>query len=206
MIEWLMLILLIPVILVPVVLLFGFAGCDLVFRIDPVEPPPTFETALDPEPELIEDRQEPNQCIVQRIEAARLSQGGSLVRITVQRPTNGDLNINALFISHAAETGNPYDSAGAPTAVPGAPFAVTRDPSNGLVELPPVEFTLDPTRALLLAFDIGSAGHVRRSARIDNSNATAFLGPFGEASLSTRSAGYSDRTDRVYIVQRIEVA
>ena len=41
--EWLLLVLLVPAIVVPVVLLFGFAGCDRVFgleHVDPVDPPP----------------------------------------------------------------------------------------------------------------------------------------------------------------------
>src|SRR5690349_5038402 len=41
--EWLLLMLLVPVVVVPVVLLFGFAGCDRVFglqHVDPVDPPP----------------------------------------------------------------------------------------------------------------------------------------------------------------------
>jgi Fibronectin type III domain len=38
--EWLLLLALAPAILVPVVLLFGFAGCDLVFVAEPDPPPP----------------------------------------------------------------------------------------------------------------------------------------------------------------------
>lgn len=37
--EWLLLVVLVPAIVVPVVLLFGFAGCQLVFGLDPIDSP-----------------------------------------------------------------------------------------------------------------------------------------------------------------------
>jgi hypothetical protein len=46
--EWLILLLLVPVIVVPVVLLFGFAGCDKVWGLDEVQPPPPTITAVRP--------------------------------------------------------------------------------------------------------------------------------------------------------------
>ena len=104
MIEWVVLVLLISVIVVPVVLLFGYAGCDVVFGLER----PPFEKAF--EVTLTEDRGLRDRCIVQRIEPVRLFKSGTLVRITVQRPTSADLVINQLFISQAADTGGTWSA------------------------------------------------------------------------------------------------
>lgn len=210
MIEWLALILLIPAILVPLVLLLGFAGCDVVFGLQEVPPPPVFETSF--EAVLTEDRQRPNRCIVQRIES--LGKSGDLVRIAVQRPTNGDLTINELFISQVADAGDPYDSAPDLTRVLSAPVAVPQDPNNGPWELEAVEYPLDHTKPLLLAFDIASAGTVRRAVGVDPAMAVAYVGPLPaapgdppihEASMADRQAGYAEQPI-IYLVQRIDVA
>jgi hypothetical protein len=196
--EWVTLVLLIPAIVVPIVLLFGFAGCDLVFPLNP----PTFEKAF--EATLIENRGHANECLVLRIEPVRLFKSGSRVRITLQRPTDGNLLLRSVFISKAADTGNAYDSADDLTAVRDEPLAVLPDPNQPLLELEPVIYALDATKPLLIAFDIDDPGRVRRSETTASTDAGAFFGPVGEASQTIRSAGYTDR-NRIYLVERIEV-
>lgn len=213
MIEWLALILLIPAILVPLVLLFGFAGCHLVFDLEEVPPPPQFESAF--EYDLTLDRQREKRCIVQRIES--LEKGGSHVRIFVRRHSSGDLTIHHLSISRVADPGNPDDynsDVEDLTPVLSAPVAVPPDPGSGLWELPTVEYDLDPTQPLLLAFDIGQSGAVRCAFGVDPAVAVAFVGPapatggdppLHEAGNAIRQPGYSPE-DRIFLVGRIEVA
>lgn len=195
--EWFALILLIPVVLVPLVLLFGFAGCTVgeearLVRLKVFEKP------------LAEDFDPPARCVVQRIEPARLFNSGTVVRIILQRPTNADLVLNGLYISHAATEGNRYNSAQDPTEVLSEPLVVPKDPGNGLLEVPAVYFPLDKTKTVLLAFDIASSGSVRRSGPVLSEDAAAFFSPLPEASARIRSAGYGSH-DRIYLVQRIEV-
>lgn len=303
--EWVTLVLLIPAIVVPIVLLFGFAGCSILF--DPAKLPiarptivsakaisassirimwdhtgdaatfqvrrtragdvsptplPTSETSLDdtgleegttyiyrvvafrtednkvsePSDEvsastfgrafealapLQQDRQQPERTIVQRIEVVSLSGSGSQVRIILQRPGSGRLVIKNLFISRAADAGNPYDSAGDLTPVLSAELAVLPDPNQPFLELPPVDYAFDRTKPLLLAFDIGrdNANNAestvpRTQGVIPDTAARAFLGPLPpnlqeppihEASVGPRQPGYSSE-DRIYLVRRIEVA
>jgi hypothetical protein len=212
MIEWLALILLVPAILFPIVLLFGFAGCNQIYGLDPVRARENaFETTLG------QDRGRANRCIVQRIEAARLTANGSAVQITVQRPESGILHINSLFVSQAANdtdpAADPYDSAADLTPMPGMPLVLTPDPAQPLVELPEFAYDLDSDRALLIAFDVGEEGRVPRTdATLPDFEATAFLGPLPppppgvpvhEASLPNRQPGYESEA-RVYLVQRID--
>jgi hypothetical protein len=212
MIEWLALILLIPLILVPIVLLFGFAGCNEVFGLEPtILVVNTFETTLG------EERSRANQCIVQRIEQVRLTANGTGVRITVQRPTSGMLLLNSMFISRAADhtdpSADPYDSAEDLTPVLSEPLQLAPDPDKPLMQLPEIDYDLDSTQPLLLAFDIGADGTLPRSDQnVPEADATAYLGPLPpdpqgppihEAGIADRRSGYvSER--RIYLVPRID--
>lgn len=205
MIEWVVLVLLVPVILIPVVLLFGFAGCNWFFGLEETFPAPqkAFEATL------AQDRQRSNLCIVQRIESVRLFASGSPVRITVQRPTTGMLVINSLFISQAADTtdptADPYDSAADLRAVLAAPLQVLPDATQPHLELEPVDYHLDQTKPLLLAFDIGDASVVARSdSNVPDTEARAFFGPLGEAGMNNRSSGYQAET-RIQFITRIDI-
>jgi len=221
MIEWLALILLVPVILVPIVLLFGFAGCTFPHAYPPELPPDEPTPEPTPEPPIFEkafeatltvNEQRENRCIVQRIEPVRLLKSGNEVRITLQRPSAGNLVIKSISISHAADTpgADLYDSAGVPTLVPGAPFLLPTDPGNAAVELMAVSFPLDQTKPLLVAFDIDDPGNVRRSSTGAEADSAAFVGPLRNPPLheaaigDRRSYGYS-REERTYLVQRIDV-
>jgi hypothetical protein len=154
---------------------------------------------------LTGDRQRNSRTIVQRIEPVRLFRGGSRVLITIQRSALGDLVINKLYVSKAADAA--YMSAPDLTAVLEAPVAIPADPANGPFALPPIEYVLDNAAPLLLAFEIGSPGNVHERSPISATEATAFVSPINvfEASQPTRSPGYNVET-RIYLVQRIDVA
>lgn len=203
MLEWLTLALLVPLILVPLVLLYGFAGCDLVF---PLRDSPQITKSF--EATLTEDRNRANRCIVQRIEPVRLSRSGSQVRIVIQRPSTGDLIIVRMYISQAADTGgNPYDSAADLTPIVETPLAVTADAANGLLELDVVPYAFDHTRPVLIAFDVGGSGTIPRGASLAT-EANAFIGPamdplLHEAATLDRQPGYQSES-RIYLIQRID--
>jgi len=210
MIEWLVLVLLIPAILVPVVLLFAFAGCDVFFGLKRLpEEVAVFEPAFTAAFDGV-DRDRKNRTLVVRIEPnIRLSRSGNLVRLTLARPLEGELLIRKLFVSQAADTGDPYDAAGDLTEVISDALALVADPNGSSVVLDPFSYNLDHTKALLLAFDIGNAGNVRAEnvpAEQARSYASAVQDPaIHEASLLDRQAGY-DIEARLYIVEQIEVA
>ena len=96
--------------------------------------------------------------------------------------------------------------------VPGTfPLLLPTDPGNAAFELMPVSFALDRTKPLLLAFDIGEPGNVRRSASMPDAGAIAFVGPLRspplhEAAIGDRRSLVYDRQERTYLVQRIDVS
>jgi len=287
--EWALLVVLIPAIVIPIVLLFGFAGCQLVFPLkdNPVFPgtvsaevgsrsaitvrweytgmeaarfevrrkrsldatfelvsPPAFteseftDTGLDEdtsydfrviaiigseptgpgevtavtfgkvfEATLPAEVAGPNRGVVQRIEPARLARSGSRVQLTLQRPSGGALIINRLSLSHAAAAGDPYDSAGPPALLVDAadPLFIPADPAAGTLELPAIDFALDQTRPLLVAFDVGGVGQVRLLTGVSFSEATTFAAPPGvqEAAIADRQTGYT-AINSITLIQRID--
>jgi hypothetical protein len=200
--EWLILLVIIPAIVVPVVLLLGFAGCDLVFQLNPRPPEPVFEPAFTAT--LTNDQDQTGQTIVQRIEPARLFKGGSQVQITLRSATNGNLVIDKMFISQPVDlgVGDPYDSKDDLTEVITEPVLVLQ---NAAKTLPAINYTLDHTKPLLIIFDVGSPGAVIFAPNVPGTEATAFIGPGGEAAIADRQPAYVVRP-RIYLVERLDVA
>jgi hypothetical protein len=216
MLEWVALIVLAAVVLVPMLLLLGFAGCNQIYGLDPTVPAPqtTFQT------ELGQDVVQRNRTVVQRIEPSRLTAGGSKVTITVQRPATGMLRLLNLFVSRASNVADPnrdpYDSANDLAAVLSTELLLQPDATDPVVELPEFNYALDNTQPLLIAFDIGPEGSVPRTdATIAPFEASAYLGPqpapqqvIHEASLADpdgdRQTGYAMQ-ERIYLVKRIAV-
>jgi hypothetical protein len=291
MMEWVLLVVLIPAIVVPIVLLFGYAGCDLIFKL---EDPKTFvvdlvatvesrssiklswvyigmttarfevsrkrsldatfeivspddltdtgftDTGLDEdtsfdyrvrsidltsgdksdfaeitaatmgkvfETALPIETDGQNRCLVQRIEPTRLARSGARVQLTLQRPAAAPLIINRLSLSHAAASGDPYDSDGQPTLVVDIdePLLIAADPAAGAEVLPAIDFALDQTRPLLVAFDLGAVARVTTQASASPGEATAFASPptTAEAAVADRQPGYT-LLNTIFLVQRID--
>lgn len=102
-------------------------------------------------------------CGVQRLSRKLLTAGGTQVRIVLRGSTTGSLTLDRVTISQAAATGDPFDSAADLTDVASnviiPPNTAVTVPPNG-----PVNYTLDPTIDLLVAFDISNTtgeGNVR---------------------------------------------
>jgi hypothetical protein len=152
-------------------------------------------------------------CMVQRIEPARLRQStlpgdmqtpGARVRITVRGSTAASLTLDRIYISRPAASGDPYDSAG--DLIPVASGVVV--PANAAVALDLIDYDLDRTSPLLIAFDISSnagAGNLRHIAGVPATDATTYFRPATvEASNSSRSPGYLSSAT-IYVVEKIEV-
>jgi hypothetical protein len=217
MLEWLALILLVPLVLLPFVVLFGFAGCDLFF---PLRDPPVFKNTF--EITFTDERNLPNICLIVRIEPDGLSVSGQRVQLVLERPQDGDLNILDIYISQAADSGDPYD---APVTADGSldPIRISLgntgnvdtglllspdpDPANALVTLDPVDFAVDETKPVLIAINIGSSGRIRFRPGVLDSEAQSYRGPTGllEAAQPGRTSGYI-KEGRVHLIRRIEVS
>jgi hypothetical protein len=155
--EWLLLLLLVPAIVVPVVLLVGFAGCVFEHGTSP------FETTFSATGAFTGDGSGwEGYTLVQRIEPAGLNPATGpfvQVKITLFASTVMDASIDRIFISGPASTKD-WDPGNDLTQVPlpNTPFvvsagtSVTLDPVSYQVR-PPSSDGTDPGRALLIAVD-----------------------------------------------------
>lgn len=204
MLEWIALAVLLPLVVLPIVLLFGFAGCDVVWgldRPDPFKGLSIFEIALDTE------RDRANFCLVVRLEPSRLGDiSGKVMKITVARPTAGELSLRALYVSHAAATGNPYDAEADPVlVVENFVLSPSAEQNDQTVTFDQANFAYDKDKALLVAMNIGESGHVRRVDNVLVGDGRSFRGGMlVEAAQTVRSPGYVEE-DNLYLVTRIEV-
>ena len=172
MMEWLILCVLVPAAVLPIVLLLGFVGCNQVFGLDPVSRvETTFE--LDSEnnydsPTATNQSALEGCSFVVRIPAFMLSTAGPQVMITVRGSTEGDLQIDRVYVSQAADSldasKDPFDSLENDlTRVVDGGVGV-RVPSGESVTLDTVPYHLNPDKDLLIAFDLSASpglGNIR---------------------------------------------
>ena len=127
-------------------------------------------------------------CGVQRLSRKLLTAGGTQVRIVLRGSTKGSLTLDRVTISQAAATGDPFDSAADLTDVASnviiPPNTAVTVPPNG-----PVNYRLDPTRDLLIAFDISN------TTGEGNARVTVGALPGGDAFSKPRTAE-AGRRDR----------
>jgi hypothetical protein len=148
-------------------------------------------------------------CVVQRLSQALLARGGTphtQVRIVLRGPNTGSLTLDRVTISQVAATGNPYDPAADLTDVAGVnipPNTPVTIQANTAVTIGPVNYALDPTQDLLVAFDIRS-GNVLfgglTGAFFFSNAATA------EAGVQPRTPNYQNQTaDTLSLIEIIQV-
>lgn len=166
---------------------------------------PIFDTANVP-PNPQNGASQANDCIVQRINGVPRS--GKFVRVTLRGIANSTSVLTAVTVSRAVPAGSPqeYNSADQPRVLTfNGAGGVTLQ--NGEVKTSDkVRYDVTQGQDLLVAFDVSPAsGNILRRivtgtlSFIGNNNA-------GEAALMNRSAGYNTQTDRVFCIERIEVA
>jgi hypothetical protein len=144
-------------------------------------------------------------CLVQRLSQTLLAAGGTQVRIVLRgSTTGGDLTLDKVTISRLAATGDLYDSDTDLTEVTsGVPISI---PAGAAVPVGPVNYTLDPTTDLLVAFDVSNTpgqGNLRFGPL---TGATSFArSATAEADVQDRTPGYVAAADNLYLIEEIEV-
>ena len=151
---------------------------------------------------------EAGMCLVQRIPGGLVNLGGSAVRITLRGSAVANLQLDAVFISQAAATGDAWDSADDLVQVlfrgGNAGVLVAAGQSERSDE---TAYALEPGKDLIVAFDIGSPGQVRRVGGVAGAQAYLRVNP------TTKQAGVPDRVagflpapdvDTMFIVEKIE--
>ena len=144
-------------------------------------------------------------CLIQRLSQTLLTAGGAQVRILLRGSTTGSLTLDKVSISQAAAAGgtvDPYDAAPDLTDVASG---VTLPP-NTAVTVGPVNYTLDPAKDLLIAFDISNTpgeGNLRLGA-LTGGNSFARTAT-AEAGVQDRTTGFGALTSNLYLVEIIEV-
>lgn len=142
-------------------------------------------------------------CLVQRIASALLAAGGTQVRIILRGSTTGSLTLDRITISQVAAAGDPYDSAtDLITVDTGVTLAANTPQAVG-----PAIYALDPTKDLLIAFDISSTpreGNLRFGTL---AGADSFARPSTiEAARQDRTTGYPGvGNNNLYLIERIDV-
>ena len=155
------------------------------------------------------------RCLVQRFAQSMLEPPAGTVtqiRLTLAGDSAGrPLELGLITLSHAAAPAipppsgpEPFDSDGMPVPVAG-PYTV---PGNGQeVTLPATAFALDPTRDLLVAFDVLPTSQSRIRFVDQVSGATCYISPAGVAAAAAddRTGNWTTQQGRVYLVRRIEL-
>jgi hypothetical protein len=144
--------------------------------------------------------------VVQRLSTTLLTAGGThQVRILLRGSTTGSLTLDKVTISQpdATATSDPYDAASDLTEVASG----VTIPPNTAVTVGPVNYTLDPLKDLLVAFDISNTpgeGNFHFGALTGGD--TFSKQGIAEAGVPDRTAGYPNHApDNLFLVEIIEV-
>jgi hypothetical protein len=143
---------------------------------------------------------EQNKCVVQRLKAP-LAFGGSQVKITLRGSSAGPIAIDRMTISQAAGAGNLYDSAADLVEVFGPPGVTLV--ANVPQTFGPTNYTLDPAKDLIVAFDIGATGAGRKGPLVGSAFHSHIA--IDEAGQQLRSPGYVKTADSLFLIEKIEV-
>jgi hypothetical protein len=156
-----------------------------------------------------------NSCFVQRIPAAQLLADGSKLRLQVWGSSLtsavNNVTVHRIYISRVANPGNPnnYQSAGdiKPVLISDLTF-----PNDQPIFLPdlrenPIDYTLDQTMDLIIAFDFTATAAQSILRRFDQPGVAVYKkGGVQQAAGPLRdAAGYIPEKDRLYLVTKIIV-
>jgi hypothetical protein len=213
--EWLILLLVVTAIVVPVVLLVGFAGCVFT-RGSPPAPTTVLQQTLDSDSSGINGDGWAHYTLVLRIEpSAWMSTGltqASWVQLELHAPSTGGSAINRIYISRHNGT-NLYDSLAADlTKVfdvddpPQPPLIIASD--TVMVDKLAVNYPLDLTQPLLIAVDFGLSSAVASKGSVSGVTAYWKQG-VSEAKPpnpnGARSSTYTPEAERLYLIDQIVV-
>lgn len=142
-------------------------------------------------------------CIVQRFDPGSLERPGNLIEIVATAATDAKLVVTRITISTADPAGDPFDSIDQPTELLG-PFSA----EAGLTFDVKTAYPVEPSKPLLIAFDVSAPGNTRFAAR-DNCRAFTLAGtpqqPAEQALVKDRS-GFTPRPNQVWTITQLLVA
>jgi hypothetical protein len=153
-------------------------------------------------------------CLVQRIEAVRLSRSGKRVRLTLRASSTSDAYIDRIYISQPAPAGDPYDSAADLTQVtffatvpPGALII----PAGQSVTLPlshvqDITYNLDEGQPLLIAVDFSATypSGIKCTKAVPTEQACAYYKSGADAAKPNRS-GFT-KYPGICLIEKIEIS
>lgn len=141
-------------------------------------------------------------CVVQRLSRTLLAAGGTQVRMLLRGSTTGSLTLDRLTISQPSATGDPYDAAPDLTDLASG----LTIPPNTAVTVGPVNYTLDPTQDLLIAFDISNTPGEGNPRFGPLTGSDIFARPAtAEAGVQDRTTAYAVAPNDIYLIETIEV-
>jgi len=149
--------------------------------------------------------------LVQRIEPGRLFRSGTQVLLTLHASSTREALVDRIYISKpdpaAADPYQPdtdltavYDNSSSPLVVP------KNTPQTPPLVVGPVNYNLDRTQPLLIAFDFHASPESDVAlATVATGEASAYFIQGSEASSHPRSTGYTLAGSRVYLIEKIEL-
>jgi hypothetical protein len=149
--------------------------------------------------------------LVQRIEPNRLFRSGTQVLLTLHASSTREALLDRIYISkHDPAAADPYQPDTDLTALydnPNSPQTVPKNtPQTSPLVVGPVNYNLDHTQALLIAFEFHASPESDIAfADVATADASAYYIQASEAASHPRSTGYTPVAGRVYLVERIEV-
>ena len=144
-------------------------------------------------------------CLIQRLSQSLLAPNvtGTQVGLVLRGSTTGSLTLDNVFISKVGNTGDPYDAE--PTDLTLVASNVTIPP-NTTRTVGPVNYALDPTQDLLVAFDISSTpneGNLRFATLLNGDTFTRVA--TAEAGVPDRANNYLTAANALFLIEKIEV-
>lgn len=128
---------------------------------------------------------------------------GTIARITVTGPPSGSLPILACYIGLAATSGNAYDFDGGQVQVKFGGSGSRTIATSEVVVSDDIALAITGAKAIIVAANITGTGASRTGL---GSNYVTYFNPGGEAATTSKAAGYTIESGRIYSFLKIEVA
>lgn len=130
---------------------------------------------------------------------------GTISRITVTGPSSGSLPLLAVYIGNAATSGNAYDFDGSQVQVLFGGSGSRTVATAEVVVSDDIAFSVTGSKSILIAANFG-AGSAGASIAGLGGNYITYFNPGAQAATTSKSAGYTIESGRIYSMFKIEVA
>jgi hypothetical protein len=146
--------------------------------------------------------------VVNRYRPGALAATGTNIRLTlaglVAAGHSGTLSNVTISLASKAAGANPYDSATAPTAVTFTGAASVAASCGSLHVSDIIAFTVDGSRAILIACNVAASAHVSLMSRLSADYISYLRAATAEAAGTARSAGYTAAPGTSYALSKLE--